>query len=209
MFGLFLYLDDFGGRKGKTWRDRAMGERSLFRRTSSSLRIIFYDRRPQKLHEMKRGGAHVDSAFLPLFRVYDIRRNLVATRFVLQTNSFTVRLVSCICRSSSQKIFLKERFFASYLGRWIWLPHRLALPKKFMLSYVLKWQRCLYLWLSVRILPFGVVSAVLIGCEIQKPRRAHILRLQSIVGYTSSSNSKARLWFACRFTAVWSSFDCS
>ena len=66
MFGLFLYLDDFGGRKGKTWRDRALGERSLFRRTSSSLRIIFYDRRPQKLqklHEMKRGGAHVDSAF--------------------------------------------------------------------------------------------------------------------------------------------------
>ena len=35
--------------------------------------------------------------------------------------------------------------------------------KNDMRSYVLKWQRCLYLWLSVRSLPFGVVSAPLIG----------------------------------------------
>ena len=35
--------------------------------------------------------------------------------------------------------------------------------KNDMRSYVLKWQRCIYLWLSVRSLPFGVVSAPLIG----------------------------------------------
>ena len=46
---------------------------------------------------------------------FDIRR-LVATRFVLQANGLAVRLVSCICRSSLQKLFPKERFFVSSLG---------------------------------------------------------------------------------------------
>lgn len=100
---------------------------------------------------------------------YDIRR-IVATRFVLRTNGFTVRLVSCICRSSSQKLFQKESFFMSILvnmtaasvisskNDYAVLCTQMVATPLFMTSR--------YLRLPVHFLPFGVVSAALVGCEI-------------------------------------------
>ena len=63
---------------------------------------------------------------MPPLKVYDLRRNRVATRFILQANGFTVRLVSFICRSFSQKLFPKERFFVSSSGVLKLLPHKFS-----------------------------------------------------------------------------------
>lgn len=104
---------------------------------------------------------------------YDIRR-IVATRFVLRTNGFTVRLVSCICRSSSQKLFQKESFFMSILvnmtaasvisskNDYAVLCTQMVATPLFMTSR--------YLRLPVHFLPFGVVSAALVRCKVLPQR---------------------------------------